>query len=293
MHLTEYLSVLSPHPDVANVNPQATQSLHLCLSATFLAFSRMQRISTKYSYSLELLEDLIHTQPASGSTTLIVCWARNDFLDQLLTQILPFKQHPAVQQVPSSQPDKVEDDGEGGRHEAHQSSKHSFLTPTLKLLASSKHIKIVFCPTVPTLRAHLASSIAPKEPCTSIRPPLFILDLLALHHGTSEFTLQGLSRTFASAVSAANRTGTDWTLIECKDVNDPTNPHRGPRLWDQEVPLLSGSIKIGQEGAKWAGRCMTIRKIAGRWFTFEGGNEQLSRASMRPPKEEEVDEMLI
>lgn len=253
----------------------------------------MQHISTKYSYGLELLEDLINTQSTSDSTTLIVCWERSDFLNQLLTQILQSNQDPAVQQVPSSLPSEVEDDGETGRREAHQPWEHSFLTPTLKLLASSKHIKLRFCPTVPTLRAYLASSIAPKEPRTSTRPPLLILDLLALHHGTSEFTLQGLSRTFASAVSAAFRTYSDLTLVECKDANDPTNPHRGPRMWNQEVPLLNASIKLSQEGAKWAGRGVTIRKIAGRWLTFEGCNEQPSRVSIRPLKEEEVDEMLI
>ena len=123
---------------------------------------------------------------------------------------------------------------------------------------------------------------------------LLVLDMLALHHGTLEFTLQGLSRTLATAVSAAHRSHSDLTVIECQDIHDPTNPNRGTRLWDAQVPLLSGSVKIRLEGSRWAGRAMTIRKIASRWFTFE----KIKRAKCEPVKarteiEDSEDEMLI
>ena len=51
-------------------------------------------------------------------------------------------------------------------------------------------------------------------------------------------------------------------------MNDPTNPNRGSRLWDAQVPLLSASVKLGQDGSRWGGRATSIRRIAARWFTF-------------------------
>ena len=250
----------------------------------------MQQISTKYEYCLELLETLVNQQHAPSSTTLIICWERNDFSNQLLAQTLQANREQSLAEVPSSQPD--EEGAEGGNRKTDRTPQHAFLTPTLRLLAASKHVNLVFCPTVPMLRAYLASLIGIYNLNPSVIAQLVILDLLALHHGTSEFTLQGLSRTFASAVSAAHRTHSHLTLVECKDMTDPMNPHRGPRLWNQEVPLLSGSVKIGQEGARWAGRSFTIRKIAGRWFTFEDQMHQGSKMAVRV-REDDVDEMLI
>ncbi len=252
----------------------------------------MLQISTRHSYGLGLLEDLVNTQSTSDSTILVVCWAHKIFFSQLLAQILQDDSDSDTQEVAMSG-GREEEDREVKSRRTDEPSKHVFLTPTLKLLASSKHIEIIFCPTVPTLRARLASSTATNDLYGSGTPRLVILDLLALHHGTSEFTLQGLSRTFASAVSAAHWTHSNLTLVECKDVKDPSNPHRGPRLWNQEIPLLSRSIKLGQEGAGWAGRSLTIRKIAGRWFTFEDGKEEISRSSARTVNQREVSEMLI
>ena len=252
----------------------------------------MQRISTKYTYTLALIQSLVNQQTP---TTLIICWSRKVFFTQLLTQILQFNQNQSsVQEIPSSQP---EDSNEEPDEEPHPAARHPFLTPTLKLLAASSHIQLIYCPTVPTLRAYLSSisctPISTTNPST--KRTLLILDLLSLHHATSENTLQGLSRTFSTAVSAAHRTHSHLTLLECKVITDPSNPHRGSQLWDQEVPLLSGSVKIGADGARWAGRSITIRKIARRWFTFEdeSGTMKPDRAGQLEGRESDVDEMLI
>ena len=103
---------------------------------------------------------------------------------------------------------------------------------------------------------------------------MVILNLLAMHHGTSEFTLQGLSQTFAAAISAAHRTGRGLKLVECKDINDPSNPSRGPALWQAEVQLLSAAIKIGEAGQNWGRRTIAVVKIASRWFKLENRTEQ-------------------
>ena len=256
----------------------------------------MQQISIKYTSTLALLQSLVNQQTL---TTLIICWSRKVFFTQLLTQILQFNQNQSsLQEIPSSQPDDSDEEPDEEPDEDTQPTPHHpFLTPTLKLLAASSHIQLIYCPTVPTLRAYLSSISCTPTSATrpSTKQNLLILDLLSLHHATSENTLQGLSRTFSTAVSAAHRMHSHLTLLECKDITDHSNPHRGSQLWNQEVPLLSGSVKIGADGARWAGRSITVRKIARRWFTFEdqSGTMKPDRAGQLEGRESDVDEMLI
>ena len=239
----------------------------------------MQQISTTYNYGLEVLEHLTkeHTSPV----TLLICWERKDFFAQILNQVVQSEVAQLAFEIPSSQHSE----------EALQGSDsvpgHAFLTASLHLLSISKSIKLVYCPTVPTIRAYLANYTSDSV----LSSQLIVLDLLALHHGISEFTLQGLSRTFASAVSAAHRSSSSLTLIECQDVNDLTNPHRGSRLWNVEVPLLSGSVKIGQEGTRWAGRSLSIKRVASRWFTFDQDGQR--KVGTKHVVEAAEDEMLI
>jgi hypothetical protein len=103
---------------------------------------------------------------------------------------------------------------------------------------------------------------------------MLIFKLIQLHHSTSEFSAQGLSRTLACVVSAAARSNvTHLRLVECNDLRDPSNPHGGARIWNEQVPLLSWSVRIGGEGASWAGRAISVRHIAARWFKFEKSRE--------------------
>lgn len=226
----------------------------------------MQQIITKYEYCLEVLEDLIN-KPQTAATTIIICATKVDFLDQLIQQTY-----------------------------THPTSDHPLLSPTLHLIATSSTINLVFCPTVPTLRAYLCTYTPPTlsfNASTNTAPHLIILDLLSLHHSTSEFTFQGLSRSLSTAVSTANRTSSDLSLIECKDITDPTNPSRGSRLWDAQVPLLSASVKLGQDGNRWGGRATPIRRIAARWFTFADAEGEGKSVSVRREVADSDEEMII
>lgn len=236
--------------------------------------------STKYDYYIDLLEELTGKQRCTA-TNVVVCLPRTDFLRQAAIQAR--HQSDDATERPA-EPQSARPQAPAGQES--ESLKCSFLTPTLRLLAASRAISLTYCPTIPTLRAWLSTYSARRDMQDADAPHLVIVDLLALHHGTSEFTLQGLSRTLAAAVSAAQATRSHLTLTECKDVRDPSNPDRGARLWDRELPLLSASVKIGQEGSRWVGRSVTVRKIAARWFTFESPEQQL-----RP--DENQDEMLI
>lgn len=97
-----------------------------------------------------------------------------------------------------------------------------------------------------------------------------IMNFLSLHRDTSEFTLQGLSRSFSLVASVGLSIRGGVELIECLDVGDDQNTAavNGFRPWDVEVPLLSGSVKIGEAGQGWATRKISIRSFADRWFDF-------------------------
>lgn len=58
-------------------------------------------------------------------------------------------------------------------------------------------------------------------------------------------------------------------IVECSDFLDPTDLQRGTRLWSAEVPLLNGSVKIGEAGQGWVSRTTNIKAFAGRWFQLQ------------------------
>jgi hypothetical protein len=239
----------------------------------------MKAIITSIDFATDLLEHLVD-RPASH-TAFIVCSTREDFLDQITPTILATQ----PQEIPPSQ-ESLDDD-----EPTSEPLPHRLLIPTLQLLARSRTIRLVYCPSIENLRAYLSSYVVPdtaEEAPSSIsspKPLLAILDLVLLHHATSEFSVQGLMRTFASAVEAANRNSMDLMLCECRDIHDPTNPNRGPRIWDTDVQLLSGSVRLGSGGSSFVGRMVSVRRIAGRWFSFE--------QRRRNRQELEDEEMLI
>ena len=223
----------------------------------------MKAAIANFDYATDLLEHLVDRH--ASHTTLIICSTRTDFLDQITPTILA----PQPQEIPPSQESLGDDEPTS------KPLPHRLLLPTLQLLARSRNVKLAYCPSIDTLRAYLSSYEAPimtqesATPISSPKPLLAILDLVLLHHATSEFSVQGLMRTFAAAVEAANRNSRDLTVCECKDIHDPTNPNRGSRLWDTSVQLLSGSVRLGSGGSSFAGRMVSVRRVAGRWLSFE------------------------
>lgn len=92
--------------------------------------------------------------------------------------------------------------------------------------------------------------------------------MLALHRATPDFTVQGLSQTFALLASVNKSIGGEMELVECDDLGATRNSLKGSALWQEEVPLLSGSIKIKEEGQGWANLKTSVRSFAERWIEF-------------------------
>lgn len=121
---------------------------------------------------------------------------------------------------------------------------------------------------------------------------LAVLNPLALQRSTTDFSAQGLSRTFAAAVEAAERANMRLVVEETEarhdgegdnDMHVRRNDNNsqggggergGEELirdpWRQQVPFLNGSIRIGGGERLWAGRLVEVRKVVGKWCRFAG-----------------------
>ncbi|KAA8652478.1 uncharacterized protein ATNIH1004_001382 [Aspergillus tanneri] len=191
----------------------------------------------------------------SRTALLIICSTKDVFLGRLVANTC-------------AQPNKTTD-------------SHQLLTKTLGLLSKSTRIKLAFCPTLEHLRAYISvihlkngseqESIA-GERKRAHRPLLAILDLVALHLSTSEFSAQGLSRTFAAAVETSSREQMDLVLCECQDSTGSDNDRRGGALWHVYVPLLNSSVRTGRDESTWGGRTVPVKQIAQRWFEFSSSD---------------------
>ncbi|MCJ1390889.1 hypothetical protein MMC18_003750 [Xylographa bjoerkii] len=156
------------------------------------------------------------------------------------------------------------------------------LTPSIHLLATSRTINLAFTPTLTNLRACLAIYEPPVDPTGpdvtydkpgKRRPILGILNVLEAHRGTSDFSAQGISRTIAGAVAAAARSNMQLLVIELPrseggyGERDAQIQHAG-EPWSEQVPLLCGSLKFGEDQKIWAGRTVEIRQVVARWCRF-------------------------
>lgn len=233
----------------------------------------MKRTATTCSSGLELLERLVKDQTLSGPTTLLVCSTKEDFLHDIALSIL---QGPPATDSRSSQDVGSKLDDPQARNGPFV---HSFLKPTLGLLSRANSIYAIFCASVPSLRAYLATLGEPQSlssetsPAAAFRDPirnLVVYNLVHLHLDTSQFSAQGLSRTLAAVVSASSHL--EIERFELVEGMDPATPSRvATTIWDATVPLLSQSVKIG--GGKgnvqqWTGREIMVRDVARRWFDF-------------------------
>lgn len=215
-----------------------------------------------------LIEDLrINPQ---ATTIIIACCTRSHFFGQLALHALSTSEHLDDQRHEQQNTNEaVSERNEKARQNPSKHNPTSLLQPTLRLLATSLRINLVFCPDIPSFRAYVSALPFREVQQRDTLSTIVIVDMLTMHHGTSEFTIQGLSRTFATLASVNHRLAGGMQIVECNDVLDPTDVHRGVRLWNAEVPLLSGSVKIGEAGQGWAGRTTNIRTFAERWFQFQ------------------------
>ncbi|KAL2044445.1 hypothetical protein N7G274_003150 [Stereocaulon virgatum] len=215
-------------------------------------------------------------QHHEAPTTLISCSPREAFLAELQASIQPAALQNASESVSASQDDDLV-----------STSLHPFLLPTIHLIARSRSINLVFVPTLPHLRAYLAtyamSLTSTKHTSTAIRagsqiPILGIWGLARLHRSTAEHSAQGLSRTVAAIVDAASLANQQLVLAEPSRVSDidhygdaeasDETPAMSEDAWKEHVPLLSGSVRFGGEDRHWAGKTVEVGHVIAKWCRF-------------------------
>ncbi|KAF8248743.1 hypothetical protein K440DRAFT_624141 [Wilcoxina mikolae CBS 423.85] len=132
---------------------------------------------------------------------------------------------------------------------------------TLQMIAAASNVKVVFASSLLHLRAFLAT-IPPHFQNDGI---LAVWGLVMAHRETSQFSVQGLGRTVASLVDAGIRGGRTVVVGECGGVEEYDEFRR---WWEDSVPLLNTSVKLGSLGGTVMGKTVQVCKILGRWFHF-------------------------
>ncbi|GAP92292.1 hypothetical protein SAMD00023353_7800100 [Rosellinia necatrix] len=211
-------------------------------------------------------------------TTLIICSSQADFIASAVDDMRqqsrgntpsadlrePFEGEPTHHHGPSGEDGKV---------------KHALLSSSpLCQVAISRHIRIIYVPTVTHLRAYLTvfspdDSRVPIPPTFALagekRAHIILYGFLKLHRDTSEWSAQGLSNTTSTLVELTQRLCWTALLIE---------PRSGGRalaleeLLKEAVPILNGGARrLGpdpEEGV-WTGRTVEVGRIMGRWARFQ------------------------
>lgn len=204
----------------------------------------------------DFLQHLLHN--VADTTVLVICSTRDTFLEQLYDDV--------------------------SSHAQDAAEEHALLTKSLGTLSRSSGIQLAFCPTLEHLRAFISVLCSParlKETLTSDhhnsqRPLMAVLNPIALHLSSSEFSAQGLSRTLATTVEVCNKEAMDLVLCECGGVTESVDIECGEALWYVEVPLLNGATRrSGGEGI-WSGRSVPVRRIVQRWFDFDDSNRTIT-----------------
>ena len=223
-----------------------------------------------------------HTAPS----TLVVCSSKSLFLEHIrisTTRKPDTEQHDDIQE-PSPTHHSTQTAQE------HVQPKHSTLLsePTLRLLSTSRTVKVAFCPDITHLRAFLTTySLRTAQGQSSHSQGdgamLAILNPVQVHKPTSAYSAQGLNRTFSIAVEAAHRTRSKLVMAECTerdtstldadamDTDDKAEEQLATSSpWDEEVSILNVTTKSFGAGERgWVGRTVKLRRIAERWCTFD------------------------
>ena len=227
------------------------------------------------STPVEVLEWVL--QNSAAPTTLVVCSSREAFLERIDLSI----RESLDENIPRLTGGDV------------SRPQHALLRPTIHLLAKSRAVDLTFTPTLQHLRAYLATQNAHRvEPheteahgMPSLHSPvLAILGLLDVHRSTSEFSAQGLSRTLSIAVEASMALGRKLILaeifpaIEDRDAmaTDENEDEVQSDPWMEQIPILNGSIRSGDEERVWAGRTIEVARVVGRWCRIVSLGEDLS-----------------
>ena len=200
-------------------------------------------------------------------STVVVCSSREMFLDRLSSSL-----H-AESADPSTLPEEEEE------------TFDPLLVPNINQLAASKTVSMAFASSLPHLRAYLASYLPPKKMLKESTllaesgqqcPLLVIYGLIDLHRATTDYSVQGLSRSLAIAVETAELSSMRLLLVEDSADWECSNLESGPEAaavtvndpWEEQVPFLNSSVLSSRDRLD-AGRTVEIGAVIAKWCDFQ------------------------
>ncbi|KAI6090131.1 hypothetical protein F4821DRAFT_229674 [Hypoxylon rubiginosum] len=217
-------------------------------------------------------------------TTLIICSTRADFISSLVDDArseTALKNAPAedAAEAPDVQDDKQDQ----------EARRRRFLSSPLYQVATSRHIRVVYIPTVTHLRAYL-SVFSPEEspipaPPANFEtsrdecPRMILFGFLDMHRDTSEWSAQGLSNSLSTLVELAYRLSWEANIIEPRNRD---SSHTFEDVLKEHVPFLSGGGRrpgLNSDEGGWLGRTVEVGRVMKRWFRFERGQWDASSSS--------------
>ena len=147
---------------------------------------------------------------------------------------------------------------------------HRLLKATLIQTAVSRHIRLLFLPTVTHLRAVLATfsttdsrlPAPPNHPQSNESPTLLVYGFIELHRDASEWSAQGISNSLAHLVEAATRNGFAAAVMEPKVLGWEEDYGRFPT---NRIPILNGAAMTRRDGSM-SGSTVEIGQVLQRWF---------------------------
>ncbi|KAK5634421.1 hypothetical protein RRF57_010134 [Xylaria bambusicola] len=209
-------------------------------------------------------------------TTLVICSSQAEFLTAA-SEDLSRKWRGSAPTDRGHQNGEGESSHQQGPTEEDAEVKHALLSSPLYQIAASRHIHVVYVPTVTHLRAYLSAflpddSRVPAPRLTSRRegePHIILYGLLNLHRDTSEWSAQGLINTTSTLVGLAHRLS--WRALVIEPVSDLDDVAL-EEILQETLPILKGGARrLGarfEEGA-WSSRTVEIGRALGRWFRFQ------------------------
>ncbi|KAK2589703.1 hypothetical protein QQS21_012614 [Conoideocrella luteorostrata] len=218
----------------------------------------------------ELLEHLV--AKTTYPTTVVIGWPRDIFVNALVQDVKQKLAPRAEEEEEEEGEEEKEEQAAESVSEKQQQQQHTLLQATLMQTAISRHINIVFTPTVTHLRAYLATFSAaqtrvpapPKTVSLSKPPHLFVYGLLELHRDGMEWSAQGLSISTAMFVESAWRDAFMAVIVEPRRTDEAEELEQSLQ---EKLPVLTGT-PIKDDGS-WGGPTVAVSRVVGRWFRMD------------------------
>lgn len=153
-----------------------------------------------------------------------------------------------------------------------ESGKDQLLHKSLLQTAVSRHLRLIFTPTITHLRAYLETfnvddNIRYATPAnysarTDKSPLLLVYGFLEGHRVTTEWSAQGLASTAAGLVEAAARNSLRAGVVEPRAGGDGFEILE--EFMNEQIPILNGTTR--RESGAWSGRTIEVKRVLGQWF---------------------------